>query len=187
MYVGAEYCPYCAAERWSMITALSRFGTFSNLKEMSSSSSDTDPNTSTFTFVDASYSSQYLDFTPTEVEDRGGSALQTPSTQVEQIYTTYNQPPYTVSTGYPFLDIAGQFVLYDTSYDPAILQGLSWQQIASDLSNAQSNVTQAIVGNANWLTTAICVATGNQPASVCSSSTIQGIETSLKAQSTVGS
>ena len=29
LYIGAEYCPYCAAERWAMIVALSRFGTFS--------------------------------------------------------------------------------------------------------------------------------------------------------------
>jgi len=25
LYVGAEYCPYCAAQRWSTIIALSRF------------------------------------------------------------------------------------------------------------------------------------------------------------------
>ena len=31
LYVGAEYCPYCAAERCAMVQALSRFGTFSNL------------------------------------------------------------------------------------------------------------------------------------------------------------
>ena len=28
LYIGAEYCPYCAAERWGMVVALSRFGTF---------------------------------------------------------------------------------------------------------------------------------------------------------------
>ena len=27
LYVGAEYCPFCAAERWPMVVALSRFGT----------------------------------------------------------------------------------------------------------------------------------------------------------------
>ncbi len=31
LQLGAEYCPYCAAERWGMVVALSRFGTFSNL------------------------------------------------------------------------------------------------------------------------------------------------------------
>ena len=29
LYIGAEYCPYCAATRWSMAVALSRFGTLS--------------------------------------------------------------------------------------------------------------------------------------------------------------
>ncbi len=32
LYMGAEYCPYCAAVRWAMIVALSRFGTFSGLQ-----------------------------------------------------------------------------------------------------------------------------------------------------------
>src|SRR6266702_3251914 len=35
-YVGGEYCPFCAGERWAMIQALSRFGTFSNLKQIQS-------------------------------------------------------------------------------------------------------------------------------------------------------
>ncbi len=42
-YAGGEYCPYCAAERWSMVMALSRFGTFSNLTLMQSSSTDSLP------------------------------------------------------------------------------------------------------------------------------------------------
>ena len=29
LYMGGEYCPYCAAERWAMAAALSRFGTLS--------------------------------------------------------------------------------------------------------------------------------------------------------------
>src|SRR5579883_612664 len=37
LYMGAEYCPFCAAERWAMIAALSRFGSFSNLHTTTSS------------------------------------------------------------------------------------------------------------------------------------------------------
>jgi hypothetical protein len=33
LYIGAEYCPYCAAERWPLVMALSKFGTFSNLPQ----------------------------------------------------------------------------------------------------------------------------------------------------------
>ena len=37
LYYGAEYCPYCAAERWAIATALARFGTWSNLQTTASS------------------------------------------------------------------------------------------------------------------------------------------------------
>jgi hypothetical protein len=47
---------------------------------------------------------------------------------------TRTRPP--VSPRFPFLDIGGDYVLYQTSFDPAILQGLSWKQIAADLGNA---------------------------------------------------
>jgi thiol-disulfide isomerase/thioredoxin len=125
VYVGAEYCPYCAATRWPMIMALSRFGTFKNLKEMTSSSTDVDPNTHTFAFLDASYSSQWVDFQPTESFDRNDQPLQSPSAQVAQVYSTYDQAPYTGQTGaLPFLDIANRFSLYQTIYDPAVLAGL---------------------------------------------------------------
>ena len=43
------------------------------------------------------------------------------------------------------------------------------------------------MGNANYLTAAICYATGNEPVSVCTSGSIPSIETSLNAQATVGS
>ena len=36
LYMGAEYCPFCAAERWAMVVALSRFGTFSGLSTVHS-------------------------------------------------------------------------------------------------------------------------------------------------------
>ena len=31
LYIGAEYCPFCAVERWPLVVALSRFGTFAGL------------------------------------------------------------------------------------------------------------------------------------------------------------
>ena len=57
LYIGAEYCPYCAAERWPLIVALGRFGTFSGLRTTTSSSSDAFPDTPTFTFHGATYTS----------------------------------------------------------------------------------------------------------------------------------
>jgi hypothetical protein len=68
VYVGAEYCPYCAAERWAAVIALSRFGTFSGLGQTHSSSTDVYPNTATLSFHGASYTSQYLQFQGVETQ-----------------------------------------------------------------------------------------------------------------------
>jgi thiol-disulfide isomerase/thioredoxin len=66
LYMGAEYCPYCAAQRWAIANSLSRFGTFTGLKTSHSSSSDADPNTPTLTFYGSKYTSKYVTFTPVE-------------------------------------------------------------------------------------------------------------------------
>lgn len=180
IYVGAEYCPFCAAERWVIVSALSRFGTFNHLDESTSSSTDAYPDTSTFTFVGASYTSSWVDFQPTELEGRDRKPLQSPSAQNADAFATYDKPPYTATAqGFPFLDIGGRYTLSQTSFSPQLLQGLSWSEIASKLRNPSDPVAQAIFGNANILTAAICNATGNQPATVCSLPSIQSIEGNL--------
>src|SRR5438093_1482625 len=60
LYMGAEYCPYCAAERWSMIVALDKFGTFTGLEYSASIPTDIFPNTPTFSFRNATFTSNYI-------------------------------------------------------------------------------------------------------------------------------
>ena len=60
LYYGAEYCPYCAAERWAVVAALARFGTWSNLKITASSHTDVYNDTHTFSFKGATFTSPYL-------------------------------------------------------------------------------------------------------------------------------
>ena len=50
------------------------------------------------------------------------------------------------------------------SYNPGVLSGLSWTQIADDLSRPSSTVAKAVLGTANYATAAICGLTGDQPA-----------------------
>src|ERR1700722_9312273 len=59
LYIGAEYCPFCAAERWAMAVALSRFGTFTGVNGIHSSPTDYAPNTPTLTFYKSTYTSKY--------------------------------------------------------------------------------------------------------------------------------
>jgi Domain of unknown function (DUF929) len=186
-YAGAEYCPFCAAQRWAVVVALSRFGTFSNLSQTTSSSTDAYPSTPTFTFYQSVYTSQYIDFVSLEMQtnqpDGNGSytVLQTPTADQNNLISTYDAPPYLQSAGsIPFIDIAGKYAMQGANYTPQVLSGLSWQNIADDLSNQNSDVTKGIVGSANYLIAAICNTTSQQSIkNVCTAAPIPTIESSI--------
>ncbi len=174
-YLGAEYCPYCAAERWPLIIALSRFGTFSGLQTTSSSSSDVYPNTQTFTFRDATYTSQYIDFRAVETTDRDQKPLQSPTAAEQQLVNRYD-----TAGSIPFLDFANQYASSGATYSPDTIGGMSWQAVAGALQQPDSTQAKAIIGSANLITAAICKITEDHPAAVCSSATIQNLEKTLK-------
>lgn len=170
LYIGAEWCPYCAAERWAMAVALNRFGTFSPLRGIHSSATDVYPNTATLTFHSTTYTSKYLVFTPVENQDVNHNLLQKPTSAQQAIWNKYDP-----SNSYPFIDIGNQFIA-GTTYSPQVLQGLSWSQIAADLHNPSSPVAQGVDGSASLITAAICRITGNQPGSVCNSAPIAALK-----------
>src|ERR1700734_2843427 len=66
LFIGAEYCPFCAAQRWAMVNAFSRFGPFTGLTTTHSSSTDTDANTPTLTFYGSTYTSKYISLVTVE-------------------------------------------------------------------------------------------------------------------------
>jgi thiol-disulfide isomerase/thioredoxin len=174
LYIGAEYCPYCAAMRWSMAVALSRFGTLSTpLHGIHSSSSDVYPNTATLTFYKTGYNSKYLAFTPVENETINKTLLQSPTAQENQVWARYE--PDAAQRGYPFISFGNKYVLKAPIYDPAVLKGLTWSQIAADMHNPSSPVAQGVLGGANYMTAAICKMTNNQPASICTAPSIQAV------------
>jgi uncharacterized protein DUF929 len=192
LYIGAEYCPYCAAERWAMIVALSRFGTFSGLSTMHSSSTDVYANTPTWTFHGSTYTSQYLTFTPKEMytdiptSSGGYTTLDSLSSDQSAIFAKLDAPPYVQSTSdsesYPFVDFGNQYVIVGASYNPQTLDGLGWATIANDLSKPSSSVAKAVDGTANYMTAALCKLTNNQPSTACTS-TVTGLQSKLQAPS----
>src|ERR1700749_1723784 len=60
VYMGGEFCPYCAAERWALTAALGRFGTFTGLNLIHSSPTDVYPSTPTISFHGFGYTSKFL-------------------------------------------------------------------------------------------------------------------------------
>ncbi|HTZ09096.1 MAG TPA: DUF929 family protein [Acidimicrobiales bacterium] len=187
LFIGAEFCPYCAAERWAMVNAFSRFGTWTGLNETTSSPWDTPPAISTFSFVDAKLSSPYVTFVPVEHESNDSDGLGTRkllealTTAQNRLWTEYSSKLGLGGTGYPFVDFGNKVFVTGPSYNPAtILAGLSQTEIAAKLSNASDPVTQAIVGTANYLTASVCSLTHGQPAAVCSAPGVKAAATALK-------
>jgi thiol-disulfide isomerase/thioredoxin len=172
-YMGAEYCPYCAAERWPMIVALSRFGTFTNLGQTFSSSVDTDPSTPTFSFHGATYTSKYLTLQAKELQSNtqiaGGGYADLDTLTADQTALVKQFNP---GGSYPFVDFANQAMITGASYDPAILAGMTHEQIAAALSDPSSKVAQAVGGTANAITAQLCKLTGGQPGNVCTSAAV---------------
>jgi hypothetical protein len=183
LYMGAEYCPYCAAERWSIVEALSRFGTFSNLQFIHSTPNDIYSNTSTLTFYKSSYTSKYLSFVPVEMETVSQKPLQRPTSAQAALLTKYTQGSF------PFVDVAGKYAVEGTQYLPSVLGslqaqdashfGLTWAQIGADVQNSSSPVAQAIIGAANHITAAICKVTNGQPGNVCNSASVTSVGGSI--------
>lgn len=175
LYIGAEYCPFCAAERWAMIVALSKFGTFSNLTLMLSSPTDSTgiDNVATFSFVNSTYTSSYISFVAVEADDRSGNPLQTVPAADSTLESSYDS-----AGSIPFIDIGNSYSVVGAQYSPDVLyvgDSLSgtqynWTQIASQLNNPSSSIAKAIDGTANTLITAICKITSGNPSSVCSAS-----------------
>jgi len=169
-FYGAEFAPYAAAERWPVVVALSRFGTFSALGLVQSASSVGFSDTPTFTFWQVGYSSVWVDLQ--EVERYGSlnptgagfTPLQKPTARQAASVAVYDSSTMT----FPLLDIANHYVLAGSSFTPSLLEGLSQSQVAAGLLIPASPVAQAILASANEITAAICTVTGQRPAAVCS-------------------
>jgi hypothetical protein len=171
LYIGAEFCPFCAAERWSMVVALARFGTFTGLTYMLSSDADVYPNTPTFSFRQASYTSNYLSFVSVETQDRSRQPLQSPTSDQQAVMNQWDS-----SGTIPFLDIgdgsAKQYLINMQSHSgsqfvPSVLSGLNWTQVGMQLDSPLSSVAKSVDGAADTIISAICSLDGGAPANVC--------------------
>ncbi|HTZ45429.1 MAG TPA: DUF929 family protein [Jatrophihabitans sp.] len=183
LFVGAEWCPYCAAERWPLAVALSRFGTLTGLGEVTSSPTDVYPNTATLSFHGAGYTSTLLSLTAKEiysnqVQGTSYAPLDTLDAADNQLFSTVGK------NGFPFLDIGGRYLVNTASYDPSVLAGKSQAQIAAALSDPSSPIAKAVGGAANVLTAAICRLTSRQPAGVCTSAGVTAAAAVLPAAGT---
>lgn len=180
LYMGAEYCPFCATERWAMLNALSRFGTFSNIKFIHSAADDTPASVPTLTFYQSGYNSKYVTFTPVEMQKIDKSTLQNPTSEQKALLNKYDAPPYVQGGGgaIPFMYFGGKYIVSGASYDYNVLSGKTYAQIAAAMKDPSSEIAKGAIGAANQMTAAICKLTGDQPATACTAS-IKALEAGL--------
>ncbi len=163
LYVGGEFCPYCAGQRWALTQALSRFGTFAALQTGRSNADGL--YLDTFSYHGASYTSTTVSFTGAEIYDRNGKALDTLSASDNSLYQA--------AAGIPYVNIGGKYIVSGASFDVKVLDGLDWTQISQQMQDPTTKVAQAVDGAANVLTAAICGVTNNAPTSVCNTPAVQ--------------
>jgi len=166
LYIGAEFCPVCATERWAMYVALSKFGTFSpEPGEIHSAVRDGD--IQTLTFYETKFISPYLTFTPVETttnEPDGDYyvSLQEPTQEQLRLWESHT------GQSFPWLDFGGDKDLTSAQYDPTVLEGMTFNSIASQVGNNSTVVGADIDASAKVLIQTICgTLTSNKPADVC--------------------
>jgi len=180
VYMGGEYCPFCAAERWALTTALSRFGTFTGLGLIHSSPTDVYASTPTLSFHGSRFTSKYVSFAPVEWFGEASDAstpfghayLEQPTAQQAALFSEY------AGGSIPFVDIGNQYLIPQAQYLPSALQGMSWSQVAAAMRDPGSPVAKDIDGAANIITAAVCTLTDNQPATACTPA-VQSLERTL--------
>src|SRR3984957_9068687 len=185
-FYGAEFAPYAAVQRWPLILALSRFGTFNQLGLMQSSASTAFADLSTFTFwnpsTTQSYTSKYLVFESVEryssLTPTGGRSLslQRPDAKQAAAIASYGQTADT----FALTDVANRYVLNGASFTPGVLAGLSQSQIAGNLTTPASPLAQAVVTAANEITAANCAVDDDKPSTVCDSRAVAEADEELK-------
>lgn len=167
LFIGAQYCPHCAGQRWAIVKALDQFGTFSNV----TSSSNDDGTIPTFDLYGARYASKYVSFVHKDLEDRTHNPLQTLSPNEQAVFNQLDP-----SGGIPLVTVGGYALLGD-GYDLGVIQGKSFNAVQHALQsgNQSESLVSAINGEANAITAFICHSDKMQPQAVCNRPVIRQI------------
>jgi hypothetical protein len=181
-FYGAEFAPYAAAQRWPVVLALTRFGTFNQLGLMQSSMTSAFPDLSTFTFWHVGYKSRWIALQSVEryssLNPTGADylSLQTPDSRQAAAVAAYSPS----ADNFALTDVANRYVLSGSGFSPTVLEGMTQDQIAGVLTNTASPLTQAVLAAANEVTASICAVDGQNPGSVCESRGVLAADATLK-------
>jgi hypothetical protein len=152
LFIGAEYCPFSAAERWAIVRALQKFGQWSGLKQTMSAARD-EPflNLPTYNFTEATYTSSHIEFVARELKNREFKPLQKLLKTEERIFRKYN-PEKEI----PFLLVGGRFVQIGAGFTPKIFIGHTFRQTETELKKIESEIRKTIDAEGNIIAALLC-------------------------------
>jgi thiol-disulfide isomerase/thioredoxin len=152
-FMGAEFCPYCAAERWAIVRSLQKFGQWDGLKQTISAARD-EPflNLPTYDFTKATYTSPHIEFVAREIKDREFRPLQKLLKTEEKLLRKFN-PKKEI----PFLLIGGRFTQIGSGFAPKIFIGHTFRQTETELKKVESEIRKTIDDEANIISALLCV------------------------------
>jgi thiol-disulfide isomerase/thioredoxin len=152
-FMGAEYCPYCAAERWAIVRSLQKFGQWDGLKQTISAARD-EPylNLPTYDFTKATYTSSHIEFLAREIKDREFKPLQKLLKTEEKLVRKFN-PKKEI----PFLLIGGRFTQVGSGFPPKIFIGHTFRQTETELKKIDSEIRKTIDEEANIISALLCL------------------------------
>jgi thiol-disulfide isomerase/thioredoxin len=178
-FMGAEWCPFCASERWALVKATSRFGEWSGLRELTSRmGQDYFPALATYDLSQATYKSDYLNVRHIEVATVEGDPLQKLGSYEEGLVNGYDKlgsVPFLFAGGSP-----GRYTV-ELGFSPGLLDGQSFASLRKEVAaEASTPAVEAIDGQTEAITALICKLDGRQPASVCAKGMIPALEAELE-------
>jgi len=152
-FMGAEFSPYCAAERWAIVRSLQKFGQWDGLKQTISAARD-QPflNLPTYDFTNATYNSPHIEFLAREIKDREFKQLQKLLKTEEKLVRKYN-PKKEI----PFLLIGGRFMQVGSGFPPKIFIGHTFRQTETELKKVESEIRKTIDEEANVISALLCI------------------------------
>jgi thiol-disulfide isomerase/thioredoxin len=170
LFMGAGFCPFCAAERWAIVKALNNFGSWEGLLETASAEhNEKYLNIPTVSFSAAKYTSDYVEFIGRETADRNFAPLQELDTKDYEIVDSFN-PDQII----PFLLIDGQFIQIGSGYSPQLLEGMDHAKIKVELENPTSSAGKAIRTEVDNITALICKCIGRK-ANACNLENVKSL------------
>ena len=178
-FMGGQFCPFCAADRWSFVKATSRFGVWTGLHSLHSKpGTDGFGGIPTYDLTQATYKSDVLALQVREVADVNGNPLQSLTTGQQQLVNQFDPGgaiPFTLVGGF-----TGRYKA-DLAYSPAILEGQDFDSLRAAVDGDQATpAVQAINASADAFTALLCKLSGGLPAAVCATPYIQSLTAQVR-------